>query len=95
MEILNTCLLGIGTVFAGLICIIALVEIMHYVLNLQFSNKDGKSEPAATAPAAPTNVSRGVEVRPSEEVVAAITAAIAEELGGNIEGIKIVSIKQI
>ena len=81
-------LMGIGTVFFGLICIILLVMLMGTVL------KTGAAKPAAaaTAPApAPALKPQGMQ----PEVVAAITAALSEEVGTSQHGMNIVSIQKI
>ena len=85
-SIIFVCLMGIGTVFVGLICLIVLTMLMSKVLS-------GKTTPAAvpapvpTAPAAPEGN--------REELVAAISAALAEELGTDITGIRILSMKNL
>ena len=78
------CLMGMGTVFFGLICLIGLTKLMSAVCG------KGQASPAAdqnqqTLPPEP--------IRP--EMVAAVSAAIAEELGTDITGIRIRSIKRL
>ena len=67
------CLMGMGTVFFGLICLIALTYLMSAVVGR------GKKAAPAPVPAAPQTAG---EVTP--ELVAAVSAALAEELGGVI-----------
>ena len=67
------CLMGMGTVFFGLICLIALTYLMSAVV--------GRGKKAATAPVPAAPQTAG-EVTP--ELVAAVSAALAEELGGVI-----------
>lgn len=74
------CLMGMGTVFFGLICLIALTYLMSAVVGR------GKKAAPAPVPAAPQTAG---EVTP--ELVAAVSAALAEELGTDITGIRIVS----
>ena len=64
------CLMGMGTVFFGLICLIALTYLMSAVVGR------GKKAAPAPVPAAPQTAG---EVTP--ELVAAVSAALAEELG--------------
>ena len=78
--------LGIGTVFVGLICIVILCEIMSAICN-KFLAKPAKAAPAAQAP-------KKVQIANKGEFVAAIAAAIAEETGEDVSGIRILSIKQ-
>ncbi len=79
------CLMGMGTVFFGLICLIVLTELMGKLMGRGHSK-------APAAPAAPA-VSTGEEVTPA--VVAAVSAALAEELGTDVTGIRIVSMKKV
>ena len=87
--------LGIGIVFAGLICIIGLCMLM----NLIFDKASGKTKdkpapaPAASAPVAPA--AAPVLIPNREELIAAITAAIAEEEGADLSAIRILSFKKI
>ena len=82
---LFVCLMGIGTVFVGLVCIILLVTLMSYVCR----KSDAKS--VAPAPVAvPADVPKPA-IRP--ELIAAVSAAMAEDLGTDITGIRIVSVK--
>ena len=78
------CLMGMGTVFFGLICLILLTTILGRVCG----NKQKVSEAIAPVPTGTSEPNR-------EEVVAAISAAVAEELGADITGIRILSIKKV
>ena len=83
---LFVCLMGIGTVFVGLVCIILLVTLMSYVCR----KSEGKSKPApADAPVHAPKAGVG------PELIAAVSAAIAEEMGTDISAIRIISMKQI
>ena len=78
------CLMGMGTVFFGLICIVALCYLMSAVCR-----GTERKKPAPAAPAVPAGTSdRG-------ELVAAISAALAEELGTDITRIRIKSITKL
>lgn len=95
MEYSNlfVCLMGMGTVFFGLICIIILVSIMSAIVRK--TDKVMKvGEKAAPAPAAPIAASSAAaQVTP--EMVAAISAVIAEDMGTDVSAIKIRSIKRV
>lgn len=95
---LFVCLMGMGTVFFGLICLIALTMAMGAIV--------GRSAPAAApvpAAPAPAVVNRaaaasGAPAAPEanrQEIAAAVSAAIAEELGADITGIRILSMKKL
>lgn len=80
-------LLGIGIVFIGLICIVILVK----VIGLFFKNKINSKENVADA-VAPV-VAEPIQNR--QEIIAAVSAVIAEELGTDISAIRIHSFKKI
>ena len=81
-------LMGLGTVFAGLLCIILLVTLMSCVCNLT-----GAPKAAPQAAAAPAGIPAAGTVTPS--MMAAISAAIAEDMGTDVSAIRIVSIKKV
>jgi len=91
MEISNlfVVLMGIGTVFFGLICIIILVTITGKIVT-----KLQKPEAPKTVAAAPAPVA-AAPVQNKSEIIAAVAAAIAEELGTDVSGIRIHSFKKI
>ena len=81
------CLMGMGTVFFGLICLVVLTTVMGKIVG-------GHAAPAAVpvpaaAPAAPAPEAN------RQESAAAQSAAIAEELGTDITGIRILSMKKL
>ncbi len=78
-------LMGMGTVFFGLICLIAITALMGKILH-----REAPAAPAAqTAPAA--------QAAPALDAptVAAIAAALAEELGTDVTGLRIHSIRRL
>ena len=79
------CLMGMGTVFFGLICLIVLTTIMGKIVG-------GRPAPAAPAPVA---AAPAAQEGNRQEIAAAVSAAIAEELGTSITGIRIVSMKKL
>ena len=80
-------LMGIGTVFFGLICIIVLTTIMGSVLK-------SKSKPAAPAPAA-APAAPAVNTAKEQEILAAVIAAVTEDLGPSASRMQITSINKI
>ena len=90
---LFVCLMGIGTVFIGLVCIIALVSVMSAVVQ----NTDRMVKPAAAAhvPAAPAPAAAPAAGEITPALLAAVSAVVAEEWGKDISAIRIVSIKKM
>jgi len=82
-------LMGIGTVFFGLICIIFLTMAMGAVLK----GKEKAPAVAAAAPAAAAPAPKPQGMQP--EILAAITAALSEEIGIPSRSMNIVNIKKI
>lgn len=79
------CLMGMGTVFFGLICLIFLTTAMGHICR---AKQSAQAMPAAATVPAAAEPNR-------EELVAAISAAIAEELNTDVTGIRIISMKKI
>ena len=96
MELSNTfvVLLGLGTVFVGLVCIVFLCMIMSaFVRTFSKNNNDAKKTPTAvqTPPAAaPT-----APIADRQAIIATSCAVIAEELGEDVKNIKVVSFKRV
>ena len=87
--------MGLGTVFLGLICIILLCKILGAVCTL--IERKGDSVSTAKAPAAQTAPAPAKAQDPAkrQEIIAAIGVAIAEECGVDANAIRITSIKKI
>ena len=91
MEILKTVLLGVGTVFVGLICLVLIIELTHGIIGLFTKNKaEEKRAELETAPdkSAEPEIEHG-------HLVACIATAVAEELGTDVSAIRIHSIRRI
>ena len=84
-------LMGIGTVFFGLICIIFLTMAMGAMLK---SNKPAAA-PAAAAPVAAAPAAPVVNTAKQQEIIAAITAAISEEMGTRPNNMTIIDIQKL
>lgn len=82
--------LGMVIVFIGLICLIALISFMGAIMK----KVNAKHETAAEA-AAPAAVSAEADIPNRGELVAAISVALAEELGKDVKAIRIHSIKRV
>ena len=85
-------LMGIGTVFFGLVCIIVLTTVMGSVLK-------SKSKPAAPTPAAAPKAAApaapAVNTAKEQEILAAVIAAVTEDLGPSASRMQITSINKI
>lgn len=85
--------MGLCTVFVVLICLIIIIKIMGAIMT-KFT---GNATPAPAAPAAaPAPVAQAPAAGGSkQQVVAAIAAAIAEDMGADVNHIKIHSIRKL
>lgn len=81
--------MGIGTVFVGLICIIILCKIM----GLFFAGTAKTEEKPGAQAAAPAVQNTVIENR--QEIIAAVTAACAEDMGKDISAIRVISFKKL
>ena len=98
MEVSNlfVCLMGMGVTFIGLICLILLITLMGKIVGGGTAAKTAEPSAAPAAPAAPASVSPAVRAIPNRgELVAAVSAAIAEELGTDISAIRILSLTPV
>ncbi len=88
MEISNTLVvgLGMGTVFVGLICIVFICYIMSALCKL-FEKKEKSEVKKADTPNAP--------IQNKQEIVAACCAVIAEEIGTDVQNIRVLSFKRV
>lgn len=84
---LFVCVMGMGTVFFGLICLIALTRLMSIALRGGRQKAEIAAEPRPAEPM----VSQVI----APEMVAAVSASVAEELSADISGIRILSIKRL
>ena len=89
MSNLFVCVMGIGTVFFGLICLILLTSVMGYVCKNIEKNKPAQATAPANAPAAaPADANK-------QEIIAGVCAVIAEELGTDVSNIRVTSFKRV
>ena len=86
------CLIGVAVVFAGLIILIGIIELMNRICDklAKKPTTEVKASPVVNAaPVAPA----AIENR--SEIVAAVCAAVAEENGTDISAIRVVSFKKL
>lgn len=79
--------MGVGTVFVGLVFIVILSLIMSLCCGAFKKKKESD-------PAPPVEVSEPVTLN-RQEIIAGVSAALAEELGTDISAIRILSFKKI
>lgn len=88
-----TVVLGIGIVFLGLISLVIICSIMGAILKERGDKAPEKKEiKSSQAPVAQANAE---EIPNRQEFVAAVSAAIAEEMGTDVSAIRILSIKKM
>lgn len=90
------CVLGVGTVFCGLICIIVLCYIISFICKALGLDANGKEQNSSLS-AAPVNTQNSSAADPianKQEIIAATCAVIAEENGTDVKNIRVVSFKR-
>lgn len=95
MNVALVCVLGVSVVFIGLVCIVILCKIMGILVAMSEKNETAKTETAVSPVAAKPAASVSPDPGPRGEIVAAIAAVLAEELGEDISAIRILSLKKI
>ena len=85
------CAMGMATVFIGLICIIILCKIFSAVVRIGENKERKPVVQKADAAVAPANA----EIPDKQRIVAAVCAAIAEELGTDVSALKVLSFKKL
>lgn len=93
-SFLQVVAMGLITVFVVLICLIIIIKIMGAVLA---STGKAAPAPAAVTTAAPApRPAAPAAVQPNkQQLVAAISAAIAEDMGSSVDHIRIHSIRKL
>jgi len=82
---LSTMLLGLGTVFVGLIVLIYIVKLSSVVIRaIEKKQVPSAEESAEAAP-----------IQDRGALVAAVSACIAETMGRDVSGLRIVSLKRV
>ncbi len=87
--------LGLAIVFAGLICIVLLCKIMGILVAISENRSANPSNVTSVPSAKAPNPARSPDPAPRSEIIAAVSAVIAEELGEDVSAIKILSLKKI
>ena len=90
------CVMGMGTVFISLVLLVAITVLLSKICRILSGEKKADAPASAVAPAAPAApVLKDAQIADRGEFVAAVSAAIAEELGTDVSGIRIISIKSL
>lgn len=82
---LFVCLMGMGVTFIGLTCLIFLTLLLGKIA--------GGAKPAGAPVPAPAPAPDAIPNR--QELIAAVSVALAEELGTDVTGIRILSFKKL
>ena len=83
-------LMGLSIVFLGLICIILLCKLVSILCKVLQPNTTKPTAPEST----PINAPQDTIVN-RQEMIAAVSAAIAEDLGTDVSAIRIRSVKKL
>lgn len=85
-------ILGISIVFIGLISLIILCKILAVISNIGEENPPAVNT-STTTPITTAPVKQTIENR--QQIIAAVSAAVAEELGTDVSAIRILSLKKL
>ena len=83
---LFVCLMGVGTVFIGLVCIVLICTLLSLISRTAFKQDTASKREAAVAVEPDSN---------RQEMIAAISAAVAEASGKEMSAIRILSVKKL
>lgn len=81
--------MGMGTVFVGLICIILICKLMSLFF-VGSKKTETKAEVKKTAP-----VTQNTVIENRQEIIAAVTAVCAEEMGKDVSALRVISFKKL
>ncbi len=95
LSALQTSGVGLLIVFIGLVCLVAIVYLMGAVCTKLIREEDALAKSAPAPKAAPAVTNAKGEIANRDELVAILSAAVAEELGTDVSAIRVVSFKQI
>lgn len=90
-SMLFVALMGMGTVLIGLTCIIFLCMLMGKIIGATTKEETPAPAPTPAAPVAAANAA----IPNRGEILAAVTAAVAEELGTDVSALRVLSFKRV
>ncbi len=79
--------MGIGTVFTGLICLVIICKILGAVSGAKKAEEKKAFNPPATV--------TETQINNREEIIAAVTAVCAENMGKDVSALRVVSFKKL
>ncbi len=82
--------MGVGVVFFGLVLIILICKIMGLFF---VQSEKAENKPTQKPVVAPASTSTTIENR--QEIIAAVTAVCAEEMGKDISALRVISFKKL
>ena len=96
MEVSNGIVvaLGIGIVFAGLICLVVICSLLGTICKALVKD-EAKSADAPKVVGTAANAASDAPVANKQELIAGICAVIAEELGTDASNIRVTSFKRV
>ncbi len=96
-QITFVCVLGIGTVFVGLICIVILCSLVSFLCRKLLSDKKDavSASEVASAPTVAAAPAPAAPIADRKKILAAVCAVIAEENGCEVNAIRVLSFKKI
>ena len=97
-QITFVCVLGIGTVFVGLICIVILCSLVSFLCRKLLSDKKdvvSASNVASVTTVAAAAPAPSAPIADRKKILAAVCAVIAEENGCEVNAIRVLSFKKI
>lgn len=95
-SFLQVVAMGLVTVFVVLICLIIIIKIMGALIGGRTAAPAAPAPAPAPAPAAPAPAAAAPQAAANkQQLVAAVSAAIAEDMGSGVEHIKILSIRRL
>ncbi len=97
MSIAFVCIMGIATVFIGLVCLIFIIKIANAVCDILAKGEKSNNVQSAPAPKNQANVQNRATapITNKQEIIAGVCAVIAEELGTEVSNIRVTSFKKL
>ena len=86
-------IIGVGTVFVGLVCIVLLCKTIGLIFAAKKTKDETDAPVKSSVSAKPVVEEQPIENR--QQIIAAVSAAIAEELGTDVSALRILSFKKI